>query len=84
MVSQRDAPAWPIQIEALGVEEVVGGDTPSPLSHALRRLRACHPTDPGDLFLPRNAGNIIPTYGGHSGGEVATIKFVLSESNKKQ
>ena len=35
-------------------------------------------TDPGDLFVLRNAGNIIPAYGGHSGGEVATIEFALT------
>lgn len=35
-------------------------------------------TDPGDLFVLRNAGNIIPAYGGPGGGEVATIEFALA------
>lgn len=34
-------------------------------------------TDPGDLFVLRNAGNIIPAYGSTSGGEVATIEFAV-------
>ncbi len=32
-------------------------------------------TDPGDLFIVRNAGNIIPPYGAMQGGEAATIEF---------
>jgi carbonic anhydrase len=34
-------------------------------------------TDPGDLFVLRNAGNIIPAYGATTGGEVATIEFAI-------
>lgn len=35
-------------------------------------------TDPGDLFVIRNAGNIIPTYvPGVSSGEAATIEYAL-------
>ncbi len=34
-------------------------------------------TNPGDLFILRNAGNIVPAYGLQSGGEVATIEFAL-------
>src|SRR6187455_1971401 len=34
-------------------------------------------TDPGDLFVLRNAGNIIPAYGATAGGEVATIEFAI-------
>jgi carbonic anhydrase len=34
-------------------------------------------TDPGDLFVLRNAGNIVPAYGAGSGGEVATIEFAV-------
>src|SRR5688572_8487019 len=33
-------------------------------------------TDPGDLFVLRNAGNIVPAYGA-GGGEVATIEFAV-------
>ncbi len=35
-------------------------------------------TDPGDLFVLRNAGNIVPAYGATSGGEVATIEFAVT------
>lgn len=35
-------------------------------------------TDPGDLFVLRNAGNIVPAYGARSGGEVATIEFAVT------
>ncbi|MBI3991974.1 MAG: carbonic anhydrase [Candidatus Lambdaproteobacteria bacterium] len=32
---------------------------------------------PGDLFVLRNAGNIVPPYGEGPGGEAATIEFAL-------
>ncbi|HKB41763.1 MAG TPA: carbonic anhydrase [Gemmataceae bacterium] len=36
-------------------------------------------TEPGDLFLLRNAGNIVPPYGAASGGgEEATIEYAVS------
>ncbi len=35
-------------------------------------------TEPGDLFLLRNAGNIVPPYGAASGGEGATIEYAIS------
>lgn len=34
-------------------------------------------TDPGDLFVLRNAGNLIPAFGATTGGEVATIEFAI-------
>ena len=34
-------------------------------------------TDPGDLFLIRNAGNIIPPHGSPLGGEAATVEYSL-------
>jgi len=34
-------------------------------------------TDPGELFILRNAGNIVPPYGAVHGGEAATIEFAL-------
>lgn len=33
---------------------------------------------PGDLFILRNAGNIVPAHGTVSGGEAATIEFAVS------
>jgi carbonic anhydrase len=35
-------------------------------------------TDPGDLFILRNAGNIIPPFGASNGGEAATIEFAVA------
>lgn len=35
-------------------------------------------TEPGDLFLIRNAGNLIPPYGGSFGGEVATVEYSVA------
>src|SRR5262249_30474082 len=35
-------------------------------------------TDPGDLFVLRNAGNLVPAYGATSGGEVAMIEFAVT------
>src|SRR5687768_9887291 len=34
-------------------------------------------TEPGDLFLIRNAGNVIPPYGSAGGGEAATIEYSI-------
>ena len=33
---------------------------------------------PGDLFVLRNAGNIIPPHGAGNGGEAATIEFAVA------
>lgn len=35
-------------------------------------------TDPGELFILRNAGNIVPPYGAVQGGEAATIEFAVA------
>jgi carbonic anhydrase len=35
-------------------------------------------TEPGELFILRNAGNIIPPYGAVQGGESATIEFAVA------
>lgn len=35
-------------------------------------------TDPGDMFVMRNAGNIVPPYGTGAKGEDATIEFALA------
>ncbi len=38
-------------------------------------------TAPGELFILRNAGNIIPAYHPHGGGEIASIEFALTGLN---
>ena len=35
-------------------------------------------TMPGELFILRNAGNIVPPYGASSGGEGATIEYAIA------
>jgi carbonic anhydrase len=35
-------------------------------------------TAPGDMFVLRNAGNLIPAFGGAAGGEVATIEYAVT------
>lgn len=35
-------------------------------------------TKPGELFILRNAGNIIPPYGASNGGEGATIEYAVT------
>lgn len=40
-------------------------------------------TQPGDLFILRNAGNIVPPYGASNGGEGGTIEYAVSGLNVK-
>jgi carbonic anhydrase len=35
-------------------------------------------TGPGELFVLRNAGNIVPPYGASTGGEAATVEYAVS------
>ena len=35
-------------------------------------------TEPGDIFILRNAGNIVPCHGEVDGGEAATIEYAVS------
>jgi carbonic anhydrase len=35
-------------------------------------------TKPGELFIMRNAGNMVPPYGASSGGEAATVEFAVA------
>ena len=34
-------------------------------------------TEPGELFILRNAGNLVPPYGAVEGGEAATIEYAV-------
>lgn len=40
-------------------------------------------TRPGELFILRTAGNIVPSYGAVYGGEAATIEYAVSALNVK-
>jgi len=40
-------------------------------------------TLPGELFILRNAGNLIPPYEAHLGGDAATIEFAVAALNVK-
>jgi carbonic anhydrase len=35
-------------------------------------------TQPGELFIMRNAGNIVPPYGASKGGEAGTIEYAVA------
>lgn len=40
-------------------------------------------TLPGELFILRNAGNLVPAYDAHLGGDAATIEFAVAALNVK-
>jgi carbonic anhydrase len=40
-------------------------------------------SNPGDLFVIRNAGNVVPAHGAPVGGEAATIEYAVKELKVK-
>jgi carbonic anhydrase len=40
--------------------------------------------DPGELFVIRNAGNLVPPYGAANGGEGASLEYAISALNIEQ
>ena len=64
-------------------EKLVAGQHPMALFITCSDSRICPnlitQTRPGDLFIMRNAGNIVPSHGAAiAGGEAATIEFAVS------
>jgi carbonic anhydrase len=63
------------------LEHLVQGQTPDTLFITCSDSRIVPnqftQTDPGDLFIMRNAGNIIPPWGAANGGEGATVEYAV-------
>jgi carbonic anhydrase len=63
-------------------ERLVLGQSPLALFITCSDSRLCPnmitQTDPGELFIMRNAGNIVPPYGASQGGEAATIEYAVA------
>ncbi|MBI5756912.1 MAG: carbonic anhydrase [Planctomycetales bacterium] len=63
-------------------ERLANGQTPDALfitcSDSRINPNLITQTQPGDLFILRNAGNIIPPHGAANGGEGATIEFAVT------
>ena len=63
-------------------ERLAGGQSPDALfitcSDSRINPNLITQTEPGDLFILRNAGNIIPPYGSSQGGEAATVEFAVA------
>jgi carbonic anhydrase len=63
-------------------ESLANGQKPSTLFITCSDSRICPnlltQTDPGDLFVIRNAGNIVPALGAPQGGEGATIEYAVT------
>lgn len=63
-------------------ERLVDGQRPLALFITCSDSRICPnlltQTEPGELFILRNAGNIIPAFGAERGGEAATIEYAVS------
>ena len=63
-------------------EQLADGQTPSALfvtcSDSRINPNLLTQTQPGELFILRNAGNIIPPYGAVEGGEAATLEYAVS------
>lgn len=63
-------------------ESLVAGQTPRALFITCSDSRidpsVITQTDPGEIFVLRTAGNIVPPYGSVRGGEAATIEYAVS------
>lgn len=63
-------------------ERLAGGQKPEALfitcSDSRLNPNLLTQTEPGELFIMRNAGNLIPSYGATQSGEAGTIEFALA------
>lgn len=63
-------------------DQLAGGQSPDALfvTCSDSRIDPClvTQTQPGDLFVLRNAGNIVPAYGASNGGEAAAVEYAVS------
>lgn len=63
-------------------ERLAGGQSPDALfitcSDSRVNPNLITQTQPGDLFILRNAGNIIPPFGAANGGEGATVEYAVA------
>lgn len=68
-------------------ETLVDGQTPQALFITCSDSRIdpslLTQTNPGELFIQRTAGNIVPPYGSVEGGEAATIEYAVAALNVK-
>lgn len=66
-------------------ERLASGQTPDALfitcSDSRINPNLVTQTKPGDLFILRNAGNIVPPHGAANGGEGATIEYAVMALN---
>jgi carbonic anhydrase len=62
-------------------ERLAGGQTPEALfitcSDSRINPNLLTQTQPGELFILRNAGNIVPPWGEANGGEAATVEYAV-------
>lgn len=62
--------------------KLAGGQNPSALVISCSDSRVdpnlITQSGPGELFVMRNAGNMVPPYGAGAGGEAATIEYAVS------
>src|SRR5215207_3947211 len=63
-------------------DKLVGGQTPETLfvacSDSRMALESMTQCEPGEIFVLRNAGNMVPPYGAERGGSAATVEYAVA------